>query len=145
MIRLALGARWSGCTTPVHRSRTRDGDGDSSPPFKRLGSSSEASARVPIPVVERPRNARRWMRLLRSSVEWKSIASIPGHGLMEVEDHAGYGGPGGQLGRVDPRRDRGLPDVQQVAGRGGILLILPMVFEQEALQDRDPFGTRRTP
>src|SRR5262245_52246599 len=104
MIRLALGAKCSGWMTPVHRSTFTPSAARSS-----AGSSSDAKASEPRPVADRPRKARRL-------ICWRmgSIALIPRNRFVQVENHTGDGGPGGELGGVNVGGDGPFADVDQV-------------------------------
>ena len=65
------------------------------------GFSSEASAAAPRPVALRPKKCRRVRASFNSS--WYAIASLFRDRFVQVQDGAGDGGPGGQLGCIQLR------------------------------------------
>src|ERR1700677_27625 len=95
-----------------------------SAPRSKLGSSSEASARVPSPVVEPRRNERRWIRVETESRSYECTALAPGNGLVQVQEHACDGRPGRELCRVDVGGNWRLTRTEQGPGRGGLSGIL---------------------
>src|SRR5262249_24574613 len=111
MTRLALGAKCGAeRMPPVFREASWSA-------ANRRSLSSDANAAVPIPAAVRPNN---WRRVRSSWCSWYRSMAWPilsfCQCLIEVQNHAGDCGPGGQFRHVQLLVPFGLADGQQLAG-----------------------------
>src|SRR3954468_17863749 len=112
MMRLALGGKWGKDFRPPSPFR-----GSSAAPVDSAPS-SVASTDEPRPTAVRPKKWRR-VRARRCSRSG-SIRSFLGDRLVEVQQHAGHRGIGGELGVIERPVERRLADPKEFLGRGAV-------------------------